>query len=136
MLRTAFLNKKGTSLIEILLSLLLTAVIFTGLLKSSLLVVKANVQNLLRDEAVSIAEQRMTDARNMPFDSLSSEATPTTILRNYRGKTNFKFQSQRTVNNLDNNPTNNKQVQITVSWAPLVSGPTTTHNIYTVVRRL
>jgi Tfp pilus assembly protein PilV len=129
-LRTAFLNEKGTSLIEILISIFLTAVVFTGLLQSSLLAVNANVENLLRDEAVAIAEQRMSEARDMSFNTLASDAVAVPILRNFRGITGFQFNRQMTVTSLD---TNNNQVVIRVQWTR--KNITHTHTITTVVRR-
>lgn len=132
MLRTVFLNEKGTSLIEILISILLTAVVFTGLLKSSLLAVNANVENLLRDEAVAIAEQRINEARDMSFDTLTnaSDAVAVPVLRNFRGITGFQFNRQMTVTSLN---TNNNQVVIRVQWTR--KNITHTHTITTVVRR-
>jgi prepilin-type N-terminal cleavage/methylation domain-containing protein len=125
------LNKKGTSLIEILVSLALVSIVFTGLLQSSILAVKTNVQNLVRDEAVSIAEQQMNVARNTSFDALVTAPT-LTINRNFRGITNFPFGTNMNVTPLDN-PNNNKQVAIAVTWSR--QGVSYTHNITTVVRR-
>jgi Tfp pilus assembly protein PilV len=122
-------NEKGVTLIEILISLLLTAIVFGGLLQTSLLVVNNNIQNLLRDEAVSIAEERMNQARNTPFVSLISEPADVPVVRNFRGVTAFRFNTRMTIVTID---ANNKQVAVRVTWSR--KGVTYNHNITTLVR--
>ncbi len=124
----AFRNERGTTLVEILIAMLLTAIVFSGLITTGLLVANKNVENLLRDEAVSIAEEGMSEARNSAFTSLASSASTTT--RDFRGITAFQFNIQRTVAALD---TNNKQVDITVTWNR--KGMNYRHSISTVVRK-
>ncbi len=124
----AFHDEQGTSLVEILIAMLLTAIVFSGLIQSALLVSNKNVENLLRDEAISVAEEVMTDARNVSFASLASGASTTT--RDMRGMNAFPFNFRRTVTPLD---VNNKQVDITVSWSR--KGINYQHNISTVVRK-
>ncbi len=122
-------NEKGVTLIEILISLLLTAIVFGGLLQTSLLVVNNNVENLLRDEAVNIAEERMNQARNTPFASLISETADVPVDRDFRGVTGFRFNTRMTIVNID---ANNKQVAVSVTWSR--RGVTYNHNITTLVR--
>jgi prepilin-type N-terminal cleavage/methylation domain-containing protein len=113
-LRTAS-NDKGYSLIEVLIALFLAALVFAGLLKSSLLVMNTNLENLLRDEATSVADQQMTQVKNTPFNTLPSVYTQqtTTTTRSIRGMTTIAFVTTQTVNPLD---VNNKSVTIQVSW--------------------
>ncbi len=55
-----FLNdKKGVSLVEVMIALVVLLLVMTGLLQSALLSIDHNLRNVLRDEAVKIAEQRM-----------------------------------------------------------------------------
>mgnify|MGYP001561987662 CR=1 FL=1 len=122
-------NVKGVTLIEILVSLVLTAIVFGGLLQTSLLVVNNNMENLLRDEAVSIAEERMNQARNTPFASLISETADVPVVRDFRGITGFRFNTRITIVNID---ANNKQVAVSVTWTR--RGVTYNHNITTLVR--
>jgi type II secretory pathway pseudopilin PulG len=129
MVQPVFRNEKGTSLVEILIALLLTAIVFTGLIQTSLLVTNKNVENILRDEAVSIAEEAMSAARNTSFSTLASGATET-ITRDFRGVTGFEFYTLRTVTPLD---VNNRGVEITVSW--IRKGLNYEHTISTVVRK-
>jgi type II secretory pathway pseudopilin PulG len=128
LLQRAFRNETGTSLVEILVAMVLTAIVFGGLLQSSLLVANKNVENLLRDEAVSVAEEGMDAARNMSFTTLVTGAS-VTITRDFRGVAGFPFNTQRTVTPLG---ADNKQVDITVTWNR--KGKNYRHNISTVVR--
>ncbi len=124
------LNNKGTSLIEILISIVLTAIVFTGLVQSSILVTDQNVGNLMRDEAVSVAEDQMSQARSMPFAALVTGPT-VTVTRDFRGVTGFELYTLMTVSLID---TNIRMVTIDVTWNR--KGITYNHNISTVVRQI
>ena len=104
---------KGYTLVEVLIALLLFALVFTGLLNSSLLVMNTNLENLLRDEAASVADQQMAVLRSTPFNSIPAIVTTITDTRSVRGWTNVPFTITQTVNQLD---ANNKSVTIQVSW--------------------
>lgn len=130
MLVRAVLNNKGTSLIEILLSIVLVAVVFSALVTSSTLVMNQNVENLMRNEAVSIAEDKMSQARSLPFTALISGPTDT-VSRDFRGITNFEFVTLMTVTDID---VKNRMVTIAVTW--IKKGVTYRHNISTVVRSI
>jgi len=121
-LRTAF-NDKGYSLIEVLIAMVLTALVFAGLLKSSLLVMNTNLDNLLRDEAASVADQQMTQLRNTPFNAVPAGTVTSTSTRQIRNVATFSFTTSQTIVPLD---ANNKSATITVSW--LRSGQTTTRS--------
>jgi pilin/secretion family protein with methylation motif len=123
-------NNKGVTLIEILLSIVLTAIVFGGLLKSSLLVVNNNIENLLRDEAVNIAGEKMNEARDLPFASLLSDPADVPVVRNFRSITGFQFATRRTIVAIDSNT---KQVTISVSW--IRKGVPHNHNITTLIRK-
>ncbi len=125
------LNNKGSSLIEILISIVLTAFVFGGLVQSSILVANQSMENLMRDEAVSIAEDRMSQARSMVFDILDSELADVTVVRDFRGITGFPFDTRRTVADID---TENKMVTVNVTWTR--KGVVYNHNISTVVRKI
>lgn len=146
MVRFVSRSEKGTSLVEILIAILLTALVFAGLVKASIMATSKNVENVLRDEAVTIAEQSMTEARNLPFNTLTfateanlTGATPpgtATVLRNFKGQTGFQFTRTMVVTPLGNPApnNNNNQVVILVTWT--WKGNTTyQHRITTIVRR-
>ena len=127
------LNNKGLTLVEVMISLVLLLLVFTGLMQSALLSIDHNMQNILRDEAISIATERMDESRNLPFDSVVNDAAVTPvnlpacgkppfsdagpyqvgITRNFRNIQNFPFGTRRTVNDRD---ADTKEIQILVRW--------------------
>lgn len=157
MLILAMLNKKGLTLVELLIALVITLVLFLALMQTALLSISTNTMNSLRDEAVRIAEMRANEARNLPFNIPtppgpfldSDTGTPAEftasncppvffqapisskgvlIERNIRNISNFDFCTNMTVTLLGDN----KQVDITVGW--LWKAVPYTHNISTIVR--
>lgn len=128
------LNDRGSSIIEVLVALVLTSIIFAGLVQSSLVSMNMNMKNLLRDEAISIAEDRVNEAKNLAFDALATEDED--YKRTIRGGNadSFIFNVQ-TIVIPHPGPTNpsNKQIDITVRWT--WKGNTYQHAISTLVRR-
>ena len=129
------INKKGLTLVEVMIALVILLLVFLALMQTALLSINSNINNLIRDEAVSIAEQHMIFIRNMPFDSVTvtgfvadprAEINDTRDFRNF--SITFRPQRQVTDQGLDN-----KQVDITVSWD--WKGETFTHSINAVLRR-
>jgi prepilin-type N-terminal cleavage/methylation domain-containing protein len=132
MVQTAFkCSNKGFTLIEVIISMFLFSIVFTGLVTTSAVVMSMNVDNLLRNEATSVADQQITQMQNTPFNSLPSvyTTTTTTVTKNLRGIENFPFTCTQTVNPLD---ANNKSVIIKVSWTR--KGQTKTQTYATLVR--
>jgi prepilin-type N-terminal cleavage/methylation domain-containing protein len=120
----------GYTLIEVLVSILLFAIVFTGLVKTSVVVINTNTENLLRDEATTVADQQITQLQNTPFNALPAvyTQTTTTVAKNFRDTQNI-FTCTQTVNPLD---VNNKSVVISVSWTR--KGQTRTQTYATLVR--
>jgi type II secretory pathway pseudopilin PulG len=52
-------NERGVSLVEVMIALVVLLLVFMGLMQSALLSIDHNLRNVLRDEAVRIADQRM-----------------------------------------------------------------------------
>lgn len=127
--RHAGLDEKGVSLVEILLALLLSTIIFTALIQASLVATEMNVRNLLRDEAVSIAEKSINEARNTAFAALVTGGT-VTVTRDFRGIASFPFGTNMTVTDVGSN---NKQVTVRVQWS--WKAKSYTHSVTTVVRK-
>jgi len=119
--------------------LLLTAL---ALIQTATLAMSVNVINALREEAVSVAEQRMGDLRNAPFTSTVTDPlliqtgasgvpdTPPTISRVIRNYGNFPFTVTRTVTDVN---TNCKQVMLKIDWS--YRGKAYTHGLATVVSK-
>lgn len=139
------INKKGLTLVEVMIALVVLLLVSLALMQTALVSIDANMTNVLRDEAVDIAEMRMNEARNLPFtatvDNLTSDigslsgadcptafsATGVPIQRNLRNITNFDFCTNRVVTPLG---TDTKQVTITVGWR--WKGEDYTHSITTI----
>ena len=128
-------NKKGLTLVEMMIALVVLLLVFLALMQTALLSINSNINNIIRDEAVSVAEQHMIFIRNMKFDDVSvtgfiadtrPEINDTRDFRNF--SVTFIPQRRVTDQGLDN-----KQVDITVSW--IWKGETFTHSINAVLRR-
>lgn len=145
---TVLPGKKGFTLIEVLVALVVLLLISLAMMQTALLGIDANMINILRDEAVKIADMRMAEARNLPFtETVDSLVTDTSLLsgatcpagfsatgvlveREFRNISGFDFCTNRTVNVLD---VENKQVNITVGW--VWKGESYTHAISTIIKR-
>src|SRR4030042_2427648 len=103
------INKKGLTLVEVMIALLVLLVVSLALMQTALVSIDANMTNILRDEAVSIAEMRMNQARNIPFDTLVSDGADIPIARNVRNIMGFNYATRMTVANLT---VDNRQVDI------------------------
>jgi prepilin-type N-terminal cleavage/methylation domain-containing protein len=87
----ASLNNRGFTLVEMLVAMVIILVLLLSLVQAALLSIDGNMRNLLRDEGVRIAEQRMNGTlvdkgnnmfqglRDTPFDLLSAGANPNWI---------------------------------------------------------
>lgn len=120
----------GFTLVEVLISLVVLLLVSLALMQTALVSIDANMINVLRDEAVGIAEMRMDETRNTAFGSLTAGTTTTPVPRNIRNITNFPYSVERTIANLG---TDNKQITITVTWT-WKENPYT-HRIMSIVRR-
>lgn len=129
------LNKKGLTLVEVMIALVVLLIVSLALMQTALVSIDSNMTNVLRDEAVNIAEITMNEARNTPFNSLVGTSN-TVVLRNFRNIANFQYNVTRTVTDLNSD---NKQVNITVTWEwkenTAANGNPLTHNITSIVRR-
>jgi len=133
------LNKKGMTLIEVMIALVILLIVMLALMQTVTLGMNVNVTNLLRDEATRIAEQRITELRNTLFTDGALAATAGTdevaVTREFR---NFavNFTPRRTIADLGGD---DKRVDITITWEwrnrTVASGNPYTYTVSTVVRR-
>jgi prepilin-type N-terminal cleavage/methylation domain-containing protein len=72
---TAVLNKKGLTLVEVMIALVVLLIVSLALMQTALVSIDANMNNSMRDEAVSVAEMRMNEARNLAWASLKTDAS-------------------------------------------------------------
>ena len=78
-------NKKGMSLIEVMMALLILAVVSLALMQTALLGMKENLRTAIRDEAVNLADQKMNELRSTPTVSVPlGDLTEPSVLRKFR----------------------------------------------------
>ncbi len=142
---------KGLTLVEVLIAMVILLLVSLALMQTALVSIDANMRNVLRDEAVSVAEMRMDEARNIPFDTLATDTSdgnvqtfpacagatapaagpyPVLIQRNIRNITGFNFGTQRTVIALSGD---DSQVTVLVRWE--YRNECFTHTISTIMKR-
>jgi prepilin-type N-terminal cleavage/methylation domain-containing protein len=108
----ALRSNGGFSLIEVMVSLAIISIVFIALADTSIVSLDYNMNNLVREDAVRIADNFMETARNTPFASLATTATPLHVYRNVRGKA-VDYSVTQTISMLDGN---NTQVAVEVTW--------------------
>jgi type II secretory pathway pseudopilin PulG len=125
------------TLVEVLVALAIVFIVFLGMSSAGLVVLDQNIRNSQRDEAVSVAEMEMQQARNTPFNVLTSASDNVSVpidnvSRQIRGL-NVNYGVWRTVNHLD---VNNLQVSIRVTWNRIENQQTRSydHTVLTIVR--
>lgn len=130
-------NNGGMTLVEVLVAMTIIFIVFLGMSSAGLVVLDQNIKNSQRDEAVSVAEMKMQEARNTLFSTLdaATDNVPVSIdnvSRRIRGL-NVNYGVWRTVNHLD--PVN-LQVSIRVAWNRIENGQTRSydHTVLTIVR--
>jgi Tfp pilus assembly protein PilX len=69
----AIRDNNGLTLVEVLISLVVTMILFLALMQTTLLSISQNSKNSLRDEAVSVATERMREATSMVFNLMVSD---------------------------------------------------------------
>ncbi len=122
------LNNRGFTLVEVLIALVVLLLVSLALMQTALVGIDANMLNVLRDEAVKIAETRMSETRNTAFDTIAADNI--TVPRNFRNISGFSYNVGRTVTNFG---TDNRQITITVAWN--WKGNPYNHTITTIIRR-
>jgi prepilin-type N-terminal cleavage/methylation domain-containing protein len=135
--RLVLFNKKGVTLIEMMISLVILLIVSLALIKTQTLGLATNVKNQLRDEAVNIAEMRMNNLRSLPFNdtlihadlTATAGTTEAAIRRNFRGFF-IDFTPTRTITNIS---TDAKQITVTVSWSYM--GQASSHGVMTIMRK-
>jgi len=129
----ALKNSAGMTMVEVLIAMAIVFVIFLGLSNSGLVVLDQNIKNSQRDEAVTVADNVMQQARNTPFDNLVAGTVNDNVFRRIRGL-NMQYGVTRTVASLD--PLN-RQVTVTVAWNRYEYGRLVpySHQAMTIVRQ-
>ncbi len=112
----ALRDDSGLTLIEVLMAMLVSFIVFLGLSETIVVAVNANVQNALREEAVRVAEDEINAVRAIPFDNvvIPSALLPASdnAVRTFRNMA-MNYDVTR---NIVNTGSDMKQVFITVGW--------------------
>ncbi|MDP3259074.1 MAG: prepilin-type N-terminal cleavage/methylation domain-containing protein [Thermodesulfovibrionales bacterium] len=124
----AGMTEGGFTLVEVLISMVVLLLVSLALMQTALVSIDSNMINVLRDEAVGIAEEEMNEARGVSFSLLGNSAGPP-VQRNIRN-INFSYTATRTVTNIG---AESRQVVITITWN--WKGNPYTHSIASIVRR-
>jgi type II secretory pathway pseudopilin PulG len=125
------------TLIEVLVALAIVFIVFLGISSAGLVVLDQNIRNSQRDEAVSVAEMEMQEARNIPFATIANDNH--IVYRQIRGL-NVGYAVARTVANPNGTTPatdpHNRRVTINVTWSRIVNNQTRTYNhtVLTIVR--
>jgi type IV pilus assembly protein PilV len=135
MLQTALKNNRGLTLVEVTISLVVLLLVMLALMQTALLSIDSNMLNVLRDNAVNIAEEQMKEARSTAFDSVTSSAAAP-VLRNIRNISDFSYSAATAVTNIN---IDTKQIVVTVSWdwkqRTAANGDPYTHTISSILSR-
>jgi len=123
-------NKKGISLIEVMISLVILMFVSLAVMRMALVGMSTNLQNSMRDEAVNVVDLRMNELRDTAFDVISEgTVTGADIPRDFRAaRVNYKPTQQ--VHSIS---ANTKQITMSVDWT--YKGTNYTHSVSTIVRK-
>lgn len=139
-------SMKGLSLVEVLIAMVILLFVSMALMQTALVSIESNMKNVLRDEAVAVADTRITEARNLGFGalvsdgwSLAGQGCPADFVaahpngrvyyRSLKGISTFSFCTNMWTTNLG---VNNAQVEVTAGWS--WKGQTYTHSSSAVIR--
>ncbi len=142
------LNKRGLTLVEVMIALVVLLLVSLALMQTALLSIDSNMKNALRDEAVRIAAMRMEEARTLEFTQTADRlvddtgslagadcppdfpATGVLVARDVRSVSGFDFCTNMDVWGID---ADTRRVIITVGWK--WKDEPYTHAISTVMRK-
>lgn len=157
------LNEKGFSLVEVMIALVVLLFVSLALMQTALVSIEANMKNVLRDEAVGIAEGRMSETKQLIFNKSSTNLLSDTtdvnltnvlcppgywstfgslgvlVKRNLKNIADFPYCTNRTVieyggdGSLSTPDAISRRVTITVGWA--WKGAEYSHSITSMVER-
>ena len=120
-------KNKGFTLVEALVALVILAVLLLGLLSALIITYEHSTRNIMRDEAVKIANEYAETYRNMGIGNIPANQNITVNRKIRNSVVAFTVK----IVSLDIVAGKIKQVKITVSWT--YKGKTYSHTIETLV---
>lgn len=128
----ALKDRRGLSLVEVMIAMVVLLFVSLALMQTALVSIESNMKNVLRDEAVVIAEERINRAKAIGFGNLTTgdttpllpaPACPANFVTKYingqwhtvslKGISNFGFCSSMWVTSLGNY---DRRVDVFVGW--------------------
>jgi type IV pilus assembly protein PilV len=106
------INDRGFTLVEFLVAIVILMVGLLGMLQGINLAIDKSMENVLRNEALTVADDLMMAKRNKSFSALSTITTNQNMSRYTRGV--YKNYSAQQIVNLTTPQT--KEVIINISW--------------------
>jgi type IV pilus assembly protein PilV len=104
----------GFTLIEVLVSMVILVIGMFGLLRSINLALDVNLRNQMRQNAVDVAEQQLSDMKARPFDNITGGGVSAVRVAT---RSAFKSYSvQRGVTDLATSASKTKQISVRVWW--------------------
>lgn len=126
---TVLRNNRGMSLIEVLIAMLILMIASMAIMQTAIVAYQNNAKNLIRDEAVRVADEQVNEKLNLPFDSpLLSGTTTTTARRDVRNY-QVAYTATTTVTAIGGSDT--KQVDVLVAWT--FRNETLNHRVTTIM---
>lgn len=110
-MRTVKQKNKGFTLVEVLVAIAFLTISMLAVLHALGLSVEHNMKNIIMDEAVLIADQKMNELRNTPIASLTS-STQSPLLRTFRNVT-ISYNVNWIVQNFS---ADSRTIQVLVQW--------------------
>ena len=140
--RSEILRERGFTLVEIMVALLVFSVIMLGVAGGLIATLKTNRGNVLRDEALRIAEDELNQLKGLPFSSVNTSdklldtggawKTQSAVVSNIRSGT-ISFVWAKQISDLTTaTATAFKRIDVAVGWDDPAGGgaalPTTGKN--------
>ncbi|HIJ90815.1 MAG: prepilin-type N-terminal cleavage/methylation domain-containing protein [Desulfobulbaceae bacterium] len=119
-------GQQGFTLVEIMIALLVFMVVMLGVAGGLITAIQANRGNVVRDEALRLAEDELNRLKGIQFSVFATSAeltatvppawtAPTNVLSNIRGGT-VTFARARQITDLATAATALKRVDVAVGW--------------------
>ena len=111
-----FGNKRGFTLLEVMVSIIILMVAMLGTFQAINLALDKNVENQLRQKGMAVAEQQLNDLKARPFSNITGANIQSTV-RVATGSAFKNYSVARQVTELSASNSHTKQVSIRVWWS-------------------
>lgn len=128
MQRTVLRNNRGMTLIEVMVAMLILMIASMAIMQTAVVAYQNNARNIIRDEAVRIADEQINEQLNRPFDSLLSGTSPSVTLN--RTVRNYQVGYTVTTTVVAIGSSDTKQIEVLVAWA--FRGAPAIHRVTTI----